>query len=219
MSGHGGGDGPGVDLWILSFSDCMVNLMAFFVMMLTFSGSSHEKGGKGSGVEGVVQTPGGNSVMAMPGAKGGGSMAGGVDHLQESTTSGSESATDSDPVPTRNPKESPGAMVGAEAMRARHDVAIPCRRIFYGEGSVLRSDSRECLSLLAGYLGKVPNAVAVSAGVSEADVERASVIIEYLTNEKGLKVERFSIGVTPTGQSPGGGAMLVVSVLPRSVCP
>jgi hypothetical protein len=68
-------------------------------------------------------------------------------------------------------------------------------------------------------LGKVPNAVAVSAGVSEADVERASVIIEYLTNEKGLKVERFSIGVTPTGQSPGGGPLLVVSVLPRSVCP
>ena len=215
MSGGGSGDGPGVDLWILSFSDCMVNLMAFFVMMLTFSSTSHSSQSR---VEGVVPTKEGNSAIPMPAAKGS-SLTPGVPSLQESTEAGSESATDSDAVPTHNPKASPDAMVGADALRARHDVAIPCRRLFYGQGSVLRPDSRACLALLAGYLGKVPNAVAISAGAAQADVERASVVIEYLTGEGGLKADRFSIAVGPTPRGTGGSPMLVVSVLPRSLCP
>ncbi|MCY2926327.1 MAG: flagellar motor protein MotB [Planctomycetota bacterium] len=129
-----------MDLWILSFSDCMVNLMAFFVMMLTFSSTGHSSKSR---VEGVVPTKEGNSAMAMPGGKGG-SLTPGAPALQETTETGSEFATDSDPVPTHNPKASPEAGVGAEAFRSRHDVAIPCRRLFYGQGAVLRPDAAEC---------------------------------------------------------------------------
>lgn len=215
MSGGGSGDGPGVDLWILSFSDCMVNLMAFFVMMLTFSSTSNSAKSR---VEGVYPTKEGNVAMPMPGAKGG-ALAPGAPQLQETTEQGSEFATDSDPNPTHNPKASPEAAVGADAFRSRHDIAIPCRRLFYGQGAVLRPDSQECLSLLAGYLGKVPNAVSVSTGTAYGDIDRAAVVIEYLTIRGGLKPERFSVGVSPTREAPDGSPMLIISVLPRSLCP
>lgn len=216
MSGGGSGDGPGVDLWILSFSDCMVNLMAFFVMMLTFSSSTSH--GSKTRVEGVYPTNEGNSAMPMPGTKGG-SLAPGAPVLQESTEKGSEFATDSDPVPTHNPKESPDAKVGAEAFRSRHDVAIPCRRLFYGQGAVFKPGSRECLSLLAAYLEKVSTLdVVVSAGPGAGDLDRASAVVDFLT-AKGLKGDRFSIGAGPVQRDPGGQALLTVSVLPRSLFP
>ncbi|MCY2931769.1 MAG: hypothetical protein NTV86_20220 [Planctomycetota bacterium] len=204
-----------MDLWILSFSDCMVNLMAFFVMMLTFSSTSHSSKSR---VEGVYPTKEGDSAMAMPGTKGG-SLAAGANVLQETTETGSEFATDSDPVPTHNPKESPDSKVGAEAFRSRHDVAIPCGRLFFGRGAVLKPGSGECLSLLAGYLEKVPtHNVVVSAGPAPGDLDRASAVVEYLA-AKGLQGERFSIGAGPAQRDPKDRPLVIVTVLPRSLFP
>ncbi|MCY2926328.1 MAG: hypothetical protein NT031_12975 [Planctomycetota bacterium] len=45
------------------------------------------------------------------------------------------------------------------------------------------------------------------------------MVIEYLTSKGGLKPDRFSLGAAPARESQGASPMLIVSVLPRSLCP
>jgi flagellar motor protein MotB len=218
MSGGGSSsdDGPpGVGLWIVSFSDCMVNLMAFFLMMLTFSSTSHNPKTR---VEGPYPTPAGNSVLEGSNDPQG-SVVKSVRDVTDFTESGSEMPTEQDAIPTRNPRESPGPLVGADVYKTRHDVIVSCRKLFWGEGSVLRPGGQEYLKLLAGYLVKVSNRVAVSAGPRAADMERATAIIEFLSREAGLAADRFSILAWPPPRRADQQATVGITILSGSPCP
>ncbi len=229
--------GEGAPLWIISFADMMSLLMAFFVMLSTFSGFGPEPRRK---LEKTVKATlraqyGGWQMHRSRTAMGSQPPAAG--QLEK----GSEK-------PTLQDTQGKGLMKETQAgdFRQRKIFLIESAKVFWGTGVTLSSSGRDFLDTLASFASKLPDRLVISesgpgdrrtedrgqktengapgAGPSSAlrppssdlGLVRAIGVLNYLTR-KGVSKDRCSIA--PQGMSPDHSAdtqrMLEIALLNR----
>ncbi len=199
-------DGPaGPGIWIVSFTDCMTNLMTFFVMLVSFASFDKHSMSKLGGVfdsmskQSIFSSskPRSDSMLPPVGAP-------------SVTENGSESPNER---PAEMVKASPASPATLDVQHARHQLSLATNKMFWGKGAALQPEGQRNLAAIAGYLAKIPRVVVVEVG-GAAEIERAAAVVAFLTDRQGLRGERFCISVG--GPSP---AVIKLIVLAKEVCP
>jgi outer membrane protein OmpA-like peptidoglycan-associated protein len=178
----------GAPLWIISFADMMSLLMAFFVMLSTFSGFGPAEAEKLQRVVKAVLAPnyyGGWYTPYPRTAMGAQALAAG--QLER----GSEKPT---------LEETQGKALLAETpagdFRSRKIFLIESKTIFWGVGTTLSSDGRDFLDTVASFVSKLPDRVVICEDGPGPDsrqgLARATTVLNYLTG-KGVTKDRCSI--------------------------
>jgi outer membrane protein OmpA-like peptidoglycan-associated protein len=206
--------GEGAPLWIISFADMMSLLMAFFIMLSTFSGFGPREAEK---LQKVVQA----TLAANPGGW----------HKERSRTAvgsqpqaagqpgkGSEKPTLQETQGTGMVKETPSG-----DFRKRKIFLIESQTVFWGAGITLSPSGRDFLDTLASFVGKMPDRIVISEDGPGADGQqglvRAASVLNYLAS-KGVAKDRCSIAAK--GMSPDRSfqaqRMLEIALLSASVC-
>ena len=178
--------GPGI--WVVSFSDCMTNLLTFFVMLLSFASFDSKSLTR---IEGVFRAVSAELISASR-LETTDSAIEPPERPEDPTEKGSESPTDQPPVPTRNPKIPP-PLPDIGAHRGRHELRLPCAKMFWGQGSQLQPGARGALAVVAEFLARMPTfLVVIKGGPGPASLDRASAIVDGLTTA-GIPSERFCL--------------------------
>jgi flagellar motor protein MotB len=203
--------GEGAPLWIISFADMMSLLMAFFVMLSTFSGFGRSAAER---LEKTVQATlraqyGGWQMHRSRTAMGSQPPAAG--QLEK----GSEK-------PTLQDTQGKGLMKETQAgdFRQRKIFLIESAKVFWGTGVTVSSSGRDFLDTLASFASKLPDRLVISESGPGPDhrqgLVRAIGVLNYLTR-KGVSKDRCSIA--PQGMSPDHSAdtqrMLEIALLNR----
>ncbi len=188
-------EGGGAPEWMVTFSDCMTLLLTFFVLLLSFSTFDEE-------VFRRVRDPFAESIQS-----------GGLSTIRRSRDAvieplqlrSSENPVDgSEQYDPESSEDSEQADSGDPAdFRDRKVFISPSSDLFWGEGTVISSQGREILDLLALYLEHTTNRVLISengpGGVPDKKgLDRSLEILSYLTEQKELADERFSIAFSST---------------------
>jgi chemotaxis protein MotB len=205
--------GEGAPLWIISFADMISLLMAFFVMLSTFSNFGPAEAAKLKKVAKSALAPnyyGGWHVKPPRTAVG-----------PKSVTSGQNEKGSEKPTLDQGSGKGLLAESGQKDFRTRKVFLIESATVFLGTGTALSADGRDFLEALAAYLEKLPDRIIVSENPSSASGEtglmRAISIVDYLA-AKGLSKNRC--GVAAAGLSPQNspdayrnGRMLEISLI------
>jgi len=177
--------GEGAPLWIISFADMISLLMAFFVMLSTFSGFGPGEEAKFQRVTKAALAPNfcGNwfkrpAQVAMV--------------SQTIAEKGSEKPT---------VEETTGKGLLAETkpedFRTNKIFVIESRKIFCATGTVLSVTGRDFLNILASFVSKMPDQLVISENGSgdnsELGILRAISVVKYLEN-KGISKDHCSVG-------------------------
>ena len=181
--------GEGAPLWIISFADMMSLLMAFFVMLSTFSGFG------AAGSSELKRT----AKIALSANYYGGwyrdpPLSSMVRHVRASgqLEKGSEK-------PTLEESQGTGLLAETESagFENRKIFLIESQKVFWAAGTTLSKDGRDFLDLFASFINSRPERIAVSENGPGPDgdigIYRAIAVISYL-NSKGVSKNRFSIG-------------------------
>jgi len=207
-------EGEGAPLWIISFADMMSLLMAFFVMLSTFSGFGPNEAERLQKAVKAALAPnyyGGWYSRYPRAAMGAQAMAAG--QLEK----GSER-------PTLEETQGKGLLQETPAgdFRSRKIFLIESKTVFWGVGTTLSSDGREYLDTLASFLRNMPDRVVICEAGPGPDgrqgLVRATAVLNYLAG-KGISKDRCSIAAR--GQSADRSfqtqRMLEVALLGASV--
>jgi len=206
--------GEGAPLWIISFADMMSLLMAFFVMLSTFSGFGPAEAEKLQRTVKAVLAPnyyGGWYTPYPRTAMGAQAMAAG--QLQK----GSEKPTLEETQGKSLLKETP-----AGDFRSRKIFLIESRAVFWGAGTTLSPGGRDFLDTLASFVSKIPDRIVICEdGPGQDDPQglvRAAGVLNYLTGQ-GISKDRCSLAAR--GMSPDRSfqtqRMLEIALLSASV--
>jgi hypothetical protein len=180
--------GEGAPLWIISFADMMSLLMAFFVMLSTFSGFGPNEAEKLKSATSAMLAPNfyGGWYKNPPRARLGHQMvaAGQIEKGSEKPTL----------------EEATGAALLAETeakdFKTRKVFLTESKKVFWGGGTALSADGRDFLNTLAAFVKSVQDRIIISESGpgddSELGMLRAIVIVEYLGG-KGIAKSRCSI--------------------------
>ena len=204
----------GAPLWIISFADMMSLLMAFFVMLSTFSSLGPAEALKLRKAMMAALAPnfyGGwysfnprTGVGPQPIAAG----------QQEK---GSER-------PTLEENQGKGLLAEGKPIdfRARKVFAIESRKVFWGGGATLSREGRDFLDTLAAFAVRVPGRIVIAENGPGADPElgfnRALRTLTYLA-ARGVSKDRCCIGARGTldGQGSRRERMLEIAILDESI--
>ncbi len=206
--------GESAPLWMISFADMMSLLMAFFVMLSTFSDFGPSEADKLQKV--VDATLAANyysgSHTQIPRTAMGPQMpaAGQLDK-------GSEK-------PTLQQSQGKGLMRETPMgdFRTRKIFLIESKTVFWGVGTTLSLNGRDFLDTLATYVATIPDRIVISESGSEEQQEqslvRATSVLNYLAT-KGIAKDRCSIAVRPMSpeENLDGQRMLEVALLSTSI--
>jgi hypothetical protein len=184
--------GEGAPLWIISFADMISLLMAFFVMLTTFSGFGAKESAKLRKVAtaalasnyygGWYKTPTQGTMGRQMEATGQAEKGSEKPTLEEATGSGSlaESGTD---------------------FRSHKVFLIESKTAFWASGMTLSTNGRDFLNDLGLVVGKVPGLIAVSetgpGNNPDIGILRAIAVVDYLSGQ-GVSKSRCSIGTRAT---------------------
>ena len=181
--------GEGAPLWIISFADMISLLMAFFVMLSTFSGFGPDEKTKLERAAKVALSANyyGGWYRDPP-------LSSMVRHRRaaEQLEKGSEK-------PTLEESQGTGLLAETEPadFENRKIFLIESQKVFWAAGTTLSKDGRDFLDLFASFINVRPERIAVSENGPGPDgdlgIYRAIAVISYL-NSKGVSKNRFSIG-------------------------
>lgn len=201
--------GEGAPLWIISFADMMSLLMAFFVMLSTFSGFGPSEAEKLQKVVKAAMAPnfyGGWYPQRPRAAMGAQVMAAG--QLEK----GSEK-------PALEENQGKGLLkeTASGDFRTRKVFLVESKTVFWGTGTTLSPSGRDFLDTLASFAGKMAGRIVISENGPtnqsteegeqdsswELGLSRAIVVLDYLTG-KGISRDRCSLAAK--GMSPEQGS-------------
>ena len=198
--------------WMVTFSDCMTLLLTFFVLLLSFStfgkrtlprlGTSFAHALPSIGLTNITET---ESLWENESTK-----------HKHKLTKGSE-------TPTTTEQTSSNYMREKKPLDFRNlkVFSIESSRIFWGNGNAVSKEGMALLDALATLLRAAPSRIVISEngpGAEKLGLERAWAVVEYLTKEKGLKKERFSITAKTTMQSSQASKrMFEITMLERNI--
>jgi hypothetical protein len=185
--------GEGAPLWIISFADMVSLLMAFFVMLTTFSGFGPQESIKLRQVINATLAPDlyGGWLREKPlGRMGRQMVAAGQGQKGSEKPTLEESSDIGSLAETKN-----------KDFRSQKVFIIESEKAFLGGGTAISAEGREFLDPLALLLSKIPGRIAVSevgpGNSLNTGINRAVVVIEYLC-DKGVPKNRCSIGTRAT---------------------
>ena len=185
--------GEGAPLWIISFADMISLLMAFFVMLTTFSGFGPKESAKLRQVIKATLGPElyGGRYKEQPLGRMGRQMVSAGQGIQ-----GSEKPTLEDP-------SGPGGLIESKNKDFRNQKVfiIESGKAFLGSGTAISAEGREFLDPLAVLLSKTMGKIAVSevgpGNIPDSGINRAVAVVEYMCS-KGVSKNRCSIGTRAT---------------------
>ncbi|HLB72379.1 MAG TPA: flagellar motor protein MotB [Sedimentisphaerales bacterium] len=205
MAGHkrqasdGGASAP---IWLLSFSDCMTNLLTFFVLLVTFSSYGDDERQN-------IRALGEAMRKTFPGF----TKSNPIDNTAvvpthqiwavEEPAYGSEK-----PSVTTTSDATEGVLRDLPETRRYENcraLLMPSERVFLGKSMVLSPEGRHITALIASFLKDVPGIVVVSEHGPDADsidaqmgLSRAWAVIEVLKAQQGIELDRCSISTAST---------------------
>ena len=188
-----GDDAPSAD-WLITFCDCMTLLLAFFVMLLSFSSFDPEVLNRLQG--GFEQLSYSSLSDRQRLAREAPIPQPGVVHRTEEGD-GANRFDDLEPVEKpRDPLEA----LAADAYRDRRVLTVPSEMLFVGRTHLLKGQARRMLSVIADYLRLVPCRIIVSETVADAEAQdrglaRTWAVVGHFTEQEGLEANRFGIAV------------------------
>ncbi|MBN1506852.1 MAG: hypothetical protein JW955_08400 [Sedimentisphaerales bacterium] len=180
-------------LWIISFADMMSLLMAFFVMLSTFSSFGPAEAEKLQKAITTALSPnfyGGWHSVRPRSAVGPQAVAAGQQ----------EKGSDK---PTLEEQQGKGLLAETQApdFKARKVFTIQSTEAFWGAGTTLSRNGRDFLDALAAFAAGTPGRVVLAESGPGPDLElglrRAVLAIHYLTT-KGVSKDRCCIGTRGT---------------------
>ncbi len=198
--------GEGAPLWIISFADMMSLLMAFFVMLSTFSGFGPSEAEKLQRAVRATLAPNYGGWRPHYSRTAVGAQAPAAGQLSK----GSEK-------PTLQDTQGQGLMKETQAsdFRKRKVFLVESKTVFWGAGTTLSPGGRGFLDTLASFASQVPGRIVISengpasqkaqdggqrtALSSDVALLRATTVLHYLTT-CGIPKGRCSVGVR--GMSP-----------------
>ena len=185
--------GEGAPLWMVSFADMASLLMAFFVMLTTFSSFGPMESIKLRQIINATLAPDlyGGWFREQPlGRMGRQMMASGQGEK------GSEK-------PTLENLSGPGALAESKSkdFRSQKVFIIESEKAFLGRGTAMSAEGREFLDPMALLLSKISGRIAVSevgpGGSPDTGINRAIAVVEYLC-DRGVPKNRCGIGARAT---------------------
>jgi len=181
--------GESAPLWMVSFADMMSLLMAFFVMLATFSSFGPSEAAK---VRTAVQSmllPNFGGWHRFPPREALGQQAPAAGQFEK----GSEK-------PTLDQIQGKGMMAETQAgdFRTHRVFVIESNKVFLGSGTALSPEGRDFLNTLAFLAVQLPGRIVLSETGPGRDPDlgllRAVAVIQYLAG-KSISKDRCSIGV------------------------
>jgi flagellar motor protein MotB len=182
--------GEGAPLWIISFADMISLLMAFFVMLSTFSGF-------GPGEKAKLQQV--KKAALAPNYYGGGWFKNPPRGAMGPETAATGQAEKGSEKPTLEGSQGTGMLAETkpEDFRTRKVFLLESKKVFWAAGTTLSRDGRDFLNILASFINSAPGRTVISENGpgenSELGILRAIVVVKYLSS-KGVSKNRFSIG-------------------------
>jgi hypothetical protein len=186
-------EGEGAPLWMISFADMASLLMAFFVMLTTFSSFGPKEAIKLRQVINATLAPNlyGGWLREQPLGRMGRQMP-----ASGQGEKGSEKPTVEEP-------SGPGSLAESKPkdFRSQKVFIIESEKAFLGSGTAISAEGREFLDSLALLLSKVSGRIAVSevgpGNNPDTGINRAIAVVEYLCG-KDVPKNRCSIGTRAT---------------------
>jgi hypothetical protein len=172
--------GEGAPLWIISFADMISLLMAFFVMLTTFSTSTPAGTARIQRVGRMTLAPNYGWHTVLPAE----SVMPQILTVDE-TEQGSEKPTFEKDFGSSKIKQTP-----ARDYSAYKVFLIRSNTVFWGAGTSISADGRKFLDAMASFLRRVPSRLVIAENGPDGDIEggllRAVSVVDYLAG-KGVK--------------------------------
>jgi outer membrane protein OmpA-like peptidoglycan-associated protein len=204
--------GEGAPLWIISFADMTSLLMAFFVMLSTFSSFGDKAAKELEGVCKRIVNSGGWNYKSNYKALLAQTNTSNIDD----TAKGSEKPTDDNKSNGKSLKES-----SIKDFRNHRVFVLESSKVFWSKGTALTSQGRYFLRTLASFVSKVPSRIVISEYGTESSqlgLQRAYAAAECLI-EAGVPPNMCNISSQTmlAEQKAANERTLEITLLDRSI--
>lgn len=181
--------GEGAPIWIISFADMISLLMAFFVMLTTFSSFGPRESEKIRTIARLTVTPNYGWHRQIPQSALRPTLVAAGDGSRGSEKPTLESADNGKSMKESNSSDYKNAKI----------FVAESSSMFLAKGQAISPQGRGTLDKLAAYLGKVPGQIVIfekgPAEDTDLSVARAVSVVRYL-QERGIPKERCNISAS-----------------------
>jgi hypothetical protein len=181
--------GEGAPLWIISFADMMSLLMAFFVMLSTFSNFGPAES---------AQLQRAAKVAVSANYFGGWYRSPPLSSMGRHIRAAGQLEKGSE-KPTLEQSNGSGMLkeTKSEKFQTSKIFLVESKKVFWASGVTLSTEGRNFLDLFASFIQSRPERIMITENGPGADgelgINRAIIIVNYLKN-KGISKNRFNIG-------------------------
>ncbi len=183
--------GEGAPLWIISFADMISLLMAFFVMLSTFSSFGPTEAAKLTDVAGAALSANYGWHSKQPRESMG----------KRAQTTGQTEEGSEKPTLEKQPNNKSIAPRESKDFKTHKVFLIESKKIFWSDGTTLSADGRKFLNTLAFFAKKLPCRIVISENGPGNDAElgiyRSIIVVEHL-GRNGISKDRCNIAAKGT---------------------
>jgi len=178
--------GEGAPLWIISFADMISLLMAFFVMLTTFSSFGPRESEKIRTVARLVLMPNYGWHKQLPQSA-----------LQPTLVAAGDGQTGSErPTLENTPNGKSMKETHTPDYKRAKVFVIESSKMFWGQGQTISAEGGHLLDTMAAFFNKMPGQIVICergpVDNAELSITRSVAVICRLAN-KGISKDRFNI--------------------------